>query len=189
MSDAKGMLFFAILGVGVNGYAAWKLSKGKTLNEKVISWHLLEDVLGWVAVFLVAIALYFYPNPYLDPVLSLLISIYILWNVIQRLRETLFLFLQGHPSDIDQSEIEREILEIPHVQSTHHTHVWSLDGEHHVFTTHVKLKPIHSLAEILQVKNELKQIMRKYPFEHYTIETEIDEENCDLLQSDHCNHP
>jgi cobalt-zinc-cadmium efflux system protein len=189
MSDAKGMLFFAVLGVAVNGYAAWKLSKGKTLNEKVISWHLVEDVLGWVAVLIAALILHFYPNPYLDPVLSLIISGYILWNVIQRLRETTFLFLQGHPTDVDRDAIEREILAIPHVQSTHHTHVWSLDGEHHVFTTHVKLKPVHSLAEILQVKNELKQIMRKYPFEHYTIETEIDEESCDLLQTDSCTHP
>lgn len=49
-SDAQGMMVFAIIGVVVNGYAAWKVSKGKTMNEKVVSWHLLEDVLGWVAV-------------------------------------------------------------------------------------------------------------------------------------------
>ncbi|RIW18293.1 cation transporter [Algoriphagus lacus] len=188
MSDAEGMLYFALLGVAVNGYAAWKLSKGKTQNEKVISWHLLEDVLGWGAVLIAAVVLYFYPNPYLDPALSLIIAIYILWNVVQRLRETAFLFLQGQPSDVDQAAIEKEILAITHVQSIHHTHIWSLDGEHHVFTTHVKLEPMESLEELLQVKNELKQIMKKYPFEHYTIETEIAEEDCDLLKEENCHH-
>ncbi|HSF54516.1 MAG TPA: cation diffusion facilitator family transporter [Algoriphagus sp.] len=187
-SDAKGMLYFAILGVAVNGYAAWKMSKGKTLNEKVISWHLIEDVLGWVAVLVVSVVLIFYPNPYLDPALSLLISLYILWNVLKRLKETAFLFLQGQPVDVDKSAIEKEILEIKDVQSTHHTHIWSLDGEHHVFTTHVKLKQLKSIDEILAVKNELKRIMKKYPFEHYTIETEIDEENCVLLKEDEHNH-
>lgn len=58
-TDAQGMMIFAIIGVFVNGYAAWKLSSGKSMNEKVASWHLLEDVLGWVAVLVVAIILNF----------------------------------------------------------------------------------------------------------------------------------
>ena len=186
-SDAKGMLYFAILGVAVNGYAAWKVSHGKTLNERVISWHLIEDVLGWAAVMLVSIVMLFYPSPYLDPALSLLISLYILWNVLKRLQETVFLFLQGKPADVDKSAIEAEIRKITNVESTHHTHIWSLDGEHHVFTTHVKLKPVSSIDEILEVKNKLKEIMKKHPFEHYTIETEIDEEDCVLLHEPECS--
>ncbi|MEZ4948541.1 MAG: cation diffusion facilitator family transporter [Saprospiraceae bacterium] len=93
-TDANGMLWFAIVGVLVNGYAAWKLSSGKTMNERVVSWHLLEDVLGWVAVLIVAIVLQFKDIQYLDPALSLLITLYILWNVVIRLKETLFLFLR-----------------------------------------------------------------------------------------------
>ncbi len=55
MPDAQGMLWLAILGVIVNGFAAYKLSDGKTLNERVLNWHLIEDVLGWGAVLVVAI--------------------------------------------------------------------------------------------------------------------------------------
>jgi cobalt-zinc-cadmium efflux system protein len=188
MSDAKGMFYFALLGVAVNGYAAWKLSKGKTLNERVITLHLIEDVLGWVAVLIASIFLIFYPNPYLDPALSLLIAAYILWNVIKRLRETVFLFLQGQPLDVDKSAIEKEIQAIDYVDSTHHTHIWSLDGEHHVFTSHIKLRPLQSMEDILHVKNELKRIMKKYPFEHYTIETEFEGEDCVLLREEKHDH-
>jgi cobalt-zinc-cadmium efflux system protein len=187
-SNAQGMFYFAILGVAINGYAAWKLSRGKTLNERVISWHLIEDVLGWLAVLIASIILIFYPNPYIDPALSLLISIYILWNVVKRLQETVFIFLQGQPSDVDKSQIEAEIRRIPNVESTHHTHIWSLDGERHVFTTHVKLKPLNSLDELLLIKNELKKIMHQHPFEHYTIETEIDQEDCILLANEEQHH-
>jgi cobalt-zinc-cadmium efflux system protein len=63
-SNAKGMLLFAIVGVMVNGYAAWKTSTGKTLNERVITWHLLEDVLGWVAVLIASVVLLFTDNLY-----------------------------------------------------------------------------------------------------------------------------
>jgi len=179
-SNARGMMLFAILGIIVNGYAAWKMASGKTLNEKVISWHLLEDVLGWFGILIVSIVLLFKDIHYLDPALSLVITAYILWNVVKRLKETLNVFLQGSPIDIDKDNIEQEILTIAHIVSIHHTHIWSLDGEHHVFSTHVKLEEIAHISEILIVKNQIKTILKKYSFEHYTIETELDNENCDI---------
>ncbi len=181
-TDASGMLFFAIVGVLVNGYAAWKLSSGKSFNERVASWHLLEDVLGWVAVLVVAIILHIKDIPYLDPALSLLITLYILWNVVKRLKETLFIFLQGMPRDINANEIEQKLLGIDGVDSIHHTHIWSLEGQDHVFTTHVKLINITSLEEILLIKQHIKDILSEYPFKHYNVETELDEEPCGLVE-------
>ena len=177
-SDAQGMIIFAIVGVLVNGYAAWKLSGGKSLNERVVSWHLLEDVLGWVAVLIVAIVLQFKDIHYLDPALSLLITAYVLWNVIGRLKETLFIFLQGVPDDINLSEIEAKLLNIELVDSLHHTHIWSLDGEHHVLSSHLKLKHIDNFGQILAVKEAAKAVLQSYPFSHHTLETELDTETC-----------
>ena len=182
-SDAQGMIIFAIVGVLVNGYAAWKMSGGQSLNERVVSWHLLEDVLGWVAVLVVAIVLSFQDIHYLDPALSLLITAYILWNVIQRLRETLFIFLQGVPNDVSLSEIEEKLRTIDHVDSIHHTHVWLLDGEHHVLTSHLKLKNIDDFAQVLAVKKQARELLRGYPFSHHTLETELDSETCRLVKA------
>ena len=182
-SDAQGMIIFAIVGVLVNGYAAWKLSGGKSMNEKVVSWHLLEDVLGWVAVLVVAIVLIFKDIHYLDPALSLLITAYILWNVIIRLRETLFIFLQGVPDDISLLEIEEKLRTIDQVDSLHHTHIWSLDGEHHVLTTHLKLKNVDDFAQILAVKQQAKELLQDYPFSHHTLETELETETCRLAKA------
>lgn len=180
-SDAEGMMIFAIVGVAVNGIAAYKLSSGESLNEKVVSWHLLEDVLGWVAVLIVSIVLQFKDIHYLDPALSLLITFYILWNVFKRLKETLFIFLQGVPKEIDLEEIEDKLKKIPNISSLHHMHVWSLEGTDHVFTTHIKLKNINRFQQLLDVKREVKNVLQEYHFDHYTIETELDEETCDLL--------
>ena len=179
-TDAKGMIFFAVIGVLVNGYAAWKLSGGKTMNEKVASWHLLEDVLGWVAVLVVAIILNFKDIHYLDPALSLLITAYILWNVIIRLKQTLFIFLQGVPEELDINEIESKILNIDFVNSIHHMHIWSLEGEHNVFTAHIKIDDNSNLNNFKKVKSDVKNILKEYKFEHYTVEVEFNDENCDL---------
>ncbi|MGA8853432.1 MAG: cation diffusion facilitator family transporter [Christiangramia sp.] len=179
-SDAQGMIIFAVIGVAVNGYAAYKLSSGKTLNEKVVSWHLMEDVLGWVAVLVVAIILYFKDIHYLDPALSLLITLYILYNVIKRLKETLFIFLQGVPKDLDIEKIKDEILKVENVKSLHHTHIWSQEGEHHVFTSHVILENIENFDQGITAKEHIKECLKEYNFEHFTIELEFEKETCDL---------
>lgn len=178
--DAQGMMWFAFLGIAVNGYAAWKLSTGKSMNEKVVSWHLLEDVLGWIAILIVAIILQFKEIAYLDPALSILITLYVLYNALKKLKETLYLFFQGNPKDIDKDEIVSQIINVKGVASAHDTHIWSLDGEHHVFTTHVKLDKLNSFTEIIFIKKEIKEIVAKYSFEHYTIETDLDEEICEF---------
>ncbi len=181
-SDARGMIIFALIGIAVNGYAAWRLTSGKSLNEKVVSWHLLEDVLGWVAVLIVAVVLLFYNILWLDPALSLAITVFILFNVGKRLKETIFVFLQGKPEGVDLNAIQDKILKIPNVKSLHHTHLWTLDGEHHVFTTHIRLQNIRHFSEIIHVKEEVKKMLREeYEFSHYTIETELDEESCNLI--------
>lgn len=180
--DAQGMFVFAIVGVAVNGFAAWKLSHGSSMNERVVSWHLLEDVLGWVAVLIVSIILQFRDIPWLDPALSLFITAYILWNVVRRLKETLFIFLQGAPKDISLEGLRQELLQIDKVASLHHTHIWSLDGEHHVFTTHVKLEHIDTFEQLLQVKEAIKKKLARYSFTHCTVETELEEETCALAR-------
>jgi len=182
-SDARGMFVFAVVGIAVNGYAAWKVSKGKSMNERVVSWHLIEDVLGWVAVLIVAIVLMIKPNLYLDPALSILITLYILWNVVKRLRDTLHLFLQGVPDEIDVPEIESKIMSINKVKSLHHMHVWSLEGESHVFSAHICLAHIDTFDELLEVKSHVKSILNNYAFDHFTIETELETETCSLVPS------
>jgi cobalt-zinc-cadmium efflux system protein len=177
-SDAQGMILFALVGIAVNGYAAFKVSKGSSQNEKVISWHLVEDVLGWVAILIAGIVLYFKNVPWLDPALSLGISLFILWNVFKNLKSTILIFLQAVPEDISLDELKAKICDLGQVDSVHHMHVWSLEGEHHVFTVHVKLKPIENLLELNKIKTEIKTLLKTYPFSHYTLEIELDQEKC-----------
>ena len=182
-SDAEGMMIFAIFGVLVNGYAAWKVSSGKTLNERVVSWHLFEDVLGWVAILIVSIIFKFKDIHFLDPLLSLLITLFILWNVFKRLNETFRIFLQAVPDNLVVNDIKLKLKNIDFVEDVHHVHIWSLDGEHNVFTTHLKTKNITNINEYNVLKSKVNNLLEDYGFGHTTIEIEVDSSSCSMVST------
>ena len=181
--DSLYMIGFAIVGVLANGYAAWRVSGGKSLNDKVVSWHLLEDVLGWVAVLIVAIILQFKDWYILDPILSLGITLYILWGVGGRLKDTLHLLLQGVPEGLDMQEVKSQLQQVDHVSSIHHMHVWSLDGQHHVLTAHLVLDKISHFDQIDDVRQRAIESVAEWDFSHHTFQLELDKEKCPLLKN------
>ncbi len=178
MPTAEGMLALAILGVTVNGFAAYRLSKGNTLNEKVLNWHLLEDVLGWLAVLLVSIALMFVDWPILDPLLSVGFTLFILFNVVRNLWATGKLFLQAVPDRMLHDEIRKTLLDVDGVSDVHHQHLWSLDGEHHVLTAHIVVNRNFNADEYGLIKSATAEALEQYGLAHTTIEVECNEEPC-----------
>lgn len=178
MPQVEGMLLLSIFGIAVNGFAAYKLSGGNSLNERVLNWHLLEDVLGWVAVLIVSIVLMFKPWAILDPILSIGFTLFILFNVIRNLKETFLLFLQATP-DAKQMEVVRKVLmSNDDVADIHHFHIWSLDGEHSVMTAHVVLRLDISVPQLKTLKDEIRQGLEEFDFVHTTIEIEFVNEDC-----------
>ena len=178
MPAAEGMLLLAIFGVCVNGFAAYKLSGGETLNERVLNWHLLEDVLGWVAVLIVSIVLMFIELPILDPLLSIAFTLFILVNVARNLWTTLKLFAQSSPDLELTNKVKQTLLTLNHVADLHHFHLWSLDGESHVLTVHLQLDQRLDMDQQEFLKSELKQQLAGFKLEHTTIELEWPDEIC-----------
>ncbi len=177
MPMTEGMLVLALLGVTVNGVAAYRLSKGKSLNEKVLNWHLLEDVLGWIAVLIVSIVLQFVEWPILDPLLSIVFTIFILINVLRNFWATVKLFFQAVPDKQLIDKIKMSLLDLDNVQDIHHLHLWSLDGEQHVLTAHVLLT-VECSTTHLGIKREIELALAEYGLKHTTIEIEVNDEVC-----------
>ncbi len=179
-TNAAGMAIFALVGIVVNGAAVLRLRRGQSLNTQVAAWHLLEDVLGWVAVLIVGVSLLIWDLPILDPILSILITGYVLYNVASNVRSTLSLFLQAVPEDIQLEHFEAKMRSLPKVLSTHHTHVWSLDGQHHVLTSHIVVPDETSPAEIIQLKCDLRDLSQDLSLVHTTFEVEYQNEECGM---------
>lgn len=181
--NTPGLIFVSIIGILVNGIAVFRLRDGQSINAQVVSWHLLEDVLGWVAVFLVGIISLFIDLPILDPILSIGITLYILGNAFNNLRKSLRLFLQAAPPQIDVKHIESQLQAINHVAHTHHTHIWSLDGEHNVFTSHLVLDDGMTIANAETIKAKAREIIADLHLEHATIELEFSDSDCSMAES------
>jgi len=178
MPNAQGMILLSIFGVTVNGFAAYKLSQGKSLNERVLNWHLLEDVLGWIAVLLVAIVLLFVEFPILDPILSIGFTLFILFNVTKNLTETIKVFLQATPDEATRNRIINDLASPRYIKDVHHVHLWSLDGNNHVLTAHLILDKTVDQSEQAKIKNEISKLLLPYELSHTTIELEFPDEYC-----------
>ncbi|MEX1308136.1 MAG: cation diffusion facilitator family transporter [Eubacteriales bacterium] len=174
----KGMLIFAVLGILVNGVAIIRLNKGTSINEKVVSWHLLEDALGWVAVLVASIVLMFWDIPWIDPVLSLMITGYVLFGVFRNLKEIFIVFLQGIPDSVDAVEIEKQLTDEIDTATFHHIHLWSLDGEKTMMSLHMNVSNDLSAENIIKVKQKVASIAEGLGIHHLTIQVDFMSENC-----------
>lgn len=170
-SNAQGMIWFALAGVIINGYAAFKLHKGKSVNEGVLSWHMLEDVLGWAAVLIVGIVLLFKDIHILDPILSLAIALFILFNVIRNLIKTMKILLEGVPEGVDIKEVQSKIEGISGVQSVRQLNIWSIDGEENALNLHLSVEA-KSLGETNTIKEKVREATSGLKIKHSTIEVE-----------------
>lgn len=177
---APGMLLLALIGITVNGLAAYRLRGKQSYNVRAVALHLMEDVLGWVAILIVSIILLFVDLPILDPILSLLITAYILYNALRMVRSTASLFMQAVPEDVDIKQLEERIVGVRGVQSTHHTHAWSLDGERHVLTTHVVVDDRADKDEVVRIKCDIRELIQGTDFVHVTVEVEYEDESCSM---------
>ncbi len=175
---AEGMFMFAIIGIVVNGVAALRLKKDSSINSQAIAWHFIEDVLGWVAVLIVSIILLFKDIPILDPILSILITLYILFNVVKNLKKTVSIFLQAVPDETNIESFNQQIKTIQGVLDVHHTHVWSMDGEKNVLSTHVVIDDNTSQENILRIKEAIRHMVKEINIYHSTVEIEYISETC-----------
>lgn len=178
--DATGMFWLALLGIAFNGFAFWRNRSSQSLNAKMVNWHLLEDVLGWTVVLAGSIVMHFGDYPWLDPLMALGVTLFILWNVFKSLGRVTKIFLQSNPEGVDLSAIENELRALNNVEDIHDVHAWSLDGKYHVLSLHVVISQITDQESLVLLKNKIRDQLHKMGIEHSTIEFELPTEACVL---------
>jgi cobalt-zinc-cadmium efflux system protein len=176
--NAKGMFILAVIGIGVNLVAMLRLKKGKSINERVISLHFLEDVLGWAAVLVGSVVMMFYNVPILDPLLSLGIAAFILFNVYKNMKSVFQIVLQGVPENISEDKIRELVTSFPEVKDSHDIHVWSMDGNYHIVTLHVVVANDLSVSQQEGLKTRIKESLGKLSIRHATVELETENYGC-----------
>ena len=169
----NGMIIFGIFGVIVNFLAAYFTRDGHSLNQKAVNLHMLEDVLGWIIVLIGAIIMKFTDISIIDPILSILVALFIFMNAFKTFKAILDLFLEKTPNDVDIRELKEHILKIEGVTDVHHIHVWSIDGYNNYATMHVVVR-----ENIIKLKENIREELKEHGICHVTIEIEDKDEKC-----------
>ncbi|MBE6762999.1 MAG: cation transporter [Ruminococcaceae bacterium] len=147
-----GMLIFAVLGIAVNGVAALLTHRGESFNQKAVFWHLLEDVLGWVAVLVAAVVIRLTDWVWIDPLLSIALAVFIGIHAIGHLKEGAPILLEASP--LDTKALRESVQAAQGVVSVERLYVWSTDGEQ----TAVMLC-LTADGDLPEVKERVKQLL------------------------------
>jgi len=172
------VIWFAVFGIIVNGLAAMNSMRGKTMNEKIISLHMLEDVLGWLALLITAIVMHFTQIMILDSLLSIGFTLFIVFQVFKNIRKILAVFLEKAPKNYHIGELTAKLETVPHVEDIHHLHLWTLDGEIPLITLHAKLEDNLDADTVSETQHQLSEVLKSVGIQHSTIQIEFSSKPC-----------
>ena len=169
----EGMFWLAIIAIIVNFIAARLLAGGRSKNEKSLNLHMLEDLLGWILVLAVSVILKFKPWYILDPILSLALSVFILYNAIPLFLSTIQIFLEVVPEGVDFEEMKEKLKEVDGVNAMTHLHLWTVDGEENNFAATV-FTDKKEVEDHERIKKDINTIISDYSISCSTIEVVYD---------------
>jgi len=175
---SKLMFTIALIGFFGNLFSILLLKKDSdhNLNIRSAYLHLLGDTLSSVAVIVGAIVIYYYNITWIDAVLTMAISLTIVWHTWKVLKETIDILMQSMPHDFDINAMKTEVESIDGVANIHHVHAWQLNDEKNYLECHVDLSRNMLVSESEEIKSKIQHIlMHHHGFSHTTIQMEF---NC-----------
>jgi cobalt-zinc-cadmium efflux system protein len=185
------MLVVAAIGLAVNLGIAWGLSLGRQdLNIQAAFLHQIGDAASCAGIILGAIVIRYTGWLWVDPALSIVIGIAIIWTAWDIFRDSLNILLEGLPKGITLAEVAREVRTVPGVIDVHDLHIWSLGSEAHALSCHVLIEdmPPSESESILKRVNTL--LCQRYAIDHTTIQFEhtrcaLADEACTVVNHQH----
>lgn len=178
----KGMLMLVVATAGLifNLLSVLILRKhsGSSLNIRSAYLHLLGDTLSSFAVIIGGVLIYFFEIYWIDPAITILISIYIIKETWYVFRDSSNILMQATPEGLEIEEIIDELEKIDGIRNIHHIHLWSLSDKEFHFECHADLDEDLRLSDTSPIKTRMEDILRnKYKIGHLTVQFEYD--TCD----------
>jgi cobalt-zinc-cadmium efflux system protein len=163
----------ALVGVVVNGVTAWLFMQGgrKDLNLRGVYLHMLADAAVSLAVAAAGAAVLFTGWNWLDPALTLAVSLVILWGSWDLLRQSVRLALQAVPSGIEPTEVRALLAALPGVASVHDLHIWAMSTSENALTAHLVMPGVHPGDAFL--REACARLEQRFGIHHATLQIEI----------------
>ena len=175
-SPIRGGVMFtvALVGLAANSFAVVLLhtERGKSLNIRAAYLHLLADAISSLGVIAAGLMIYFYGIYWLDPLLTVVIALYVAWEALDILREATNVVMQGTPPELELEEIKQRLIALEKVLDVHHTHLWSLTTRDAFFEAHVKVEDM-PISESEKITRKIESILaEEFDINHVTLQYE-----------------
>lgn len=167
------MLIVAAIGLVVNLAIAWGLGgHGNDLNLRATFLHQLGDAASCVSIIVGAIVIRYTGWVAIDPILSIVMSIVIIWTAWDIFKDSLNILLEGLPKGLELAEVKREIRLVDRVYDVHDLHIWSLGSDARALSCHLVIEdmPTSESESILSRVNGM--LADRFHIHHTTIQVE-----------------
>ncbi len=176
-SEIKGgiMLGVATVGFLANLVAVLLLhaDSSSNINVKAAYLHLLGDTLSSIAVIAGGILILFFNLYWIDPLVTIFIGIYILYEAIKIIKESFGILMQTTPRDLDLNNIKTTVEKIKDVKNIHHIHAWKLTDQQVHFEAHIDLSRDIRISEAEKIREQIEEMLvEKYSVHHVTLQLE-----------------
>jgi cobalt-zinc-cadmium efflux system protein len=177
----KTISVVAAIGIGINALTAMLFFRNKEsdLNVRGAFLHLLSDAIVSAGLVIGGLVIFYTHLYWIDPALSLVIAIIILYSTWQLLRDSLRLSLDGVPAGIEISKIKEAVSRMKDVMDFHHIHVWAISTSENALTAHLVVDKTASMELIEQLKHRIKHELLHRNIQHATLEVEMSDSPCD----------
>ena len=188
----SGMTMMIVAGVALlgNGFATYLLQKGadKNLNLKSAWLHSMQDALFSLGVVISAGIIYLTGWIWLDPLASIIISLFLLKEIYAIISEAVDMILDSVPKDLDFEEIKSELLKISGVLEINDLHIWQTGSQDRYLSVHIMVVETKQTQRVKILVGVIKLLREKYDIHHPTIQIVSEQEIKTLgLECGHCN--
>jgi len=168
------VIWLAALGILFNGVSAWMVKKGadSDINMRSAYLHLFTDMLTSVGVFAGGFAITFLGWYWVDGVITIVISIYLIYSSWEIFYASVRIFMHFTPSQISIEEIAEAVTQIHGVKNIHHVHVWKLDDHEMMFEAHLDLTEDYPISYFEVILEKVETTLHRYDIHHYNIQPE-----------------
>jgi cobalt-zinc-cadmium efflux system protein len=183
------VIYLAALGILFNGASALLVKKGAAsdINMRSAYLHLFTDMLTSIAVFIGGFAIKYLGWFWIDGVLTIAISIFLIYSSWEIFYASLRIFMQFTPSQINIEDIADEITLIKGVKNIHHVHAWKLDDHEMMFEAHLDLEQDFTISHFELILEKVEKTLLRYDIHHFNIQPEWvrDDEKALINRLDH----
>ena len=174
--DGLVMLIVACVGFLANIFAVFMLKSdsSKNINVRAAYLHLLGDTLSSAMVIAGGILIYFFKISWLDPIITILISLYIIKESYTLIKDSVNILMQSTPDKLDLEGIKKDIELLPEVLNIHHIHAWNLNEQEIHFEGHIDLNKDLQVSQTDKIRKKIESLLtEKYNIVHFTLQMEF----------------